>query len=119
PLDALIVLPRAVLVVVGVDLPSPALRLEAPLRGPWKVDGWSLTRHDGASSPAEEALAATRAVTSRLQEVRAEPLPVCTVIAVGPYVERVVQPTSDIHRGVRVLHPKPSSLLSAVRELAI
>ncbi|MCP3801123.1 hypothetical protein NLX83_17825 [Allokutzneria sp. A3M-2-11 16] len=119
PLDALIVLPRVVLVVVGVDLPSPALRLEAPLQGQWKVDGWPLTRHDGANSPAEEALAATRAVTARLQEVRAEPLPVCTVIAVGPYVERVIQPTSDIHRGVRVLHPKPSSLLSAVRELAI
>ncbi|GAA4018518.1 hypothetical protein GCM10022247_47630 [Allokutzneria multivorans] len=119
PLDALIVLPRVVLVVVGVDLPSPALRVEAPLQGQWKVDGWPLTRHDGASSPTDEALAATRAVSARLQEVRAEPLPVCTVIAVGPYVERVIQPTSDIHRGVRVLHPKPSTLLSAVRELAI
>ncbi|MFB9909136.1 hypothetical protein [Allokutzneria oryzae] len=119
PLDALIVLPRAVLVVVGVDLPSPALRLEAPLRDQWKVDGWPLTRHDGARSPADEALAATSAVTARLQAVRAEPLPVCTIIAVGPYVERVIQPTADIHRGVRVLYPKPSSLLAAVRELAI
>ncbi|MFD0205715.1 MULTISPECIES: hypothetical protein [Saccharothrix] len=117
-LDAVIVLPRGVLVVVGVDLPDPAMRLEAPLNGPWKIDGWPLTRPDGAMSPAAEALEATTAVARRIQDMRGEPLPVTTVVAVGPYVGQVVQPTVDLNRGVRVLHPKPTTLLAAARELA-
>ncbi|MCE6997787.1 hypothetical protein LZG04_23735 [Saccharothrix sp. S26] len=117
-LDAVIVLPRGVLVVVGVDLPDPAMRLEAPLNGQWKIDGWPLTRPDGATSPAAEALAAATAVARRIQDMRGEPLPVTTVVAVGPYVGQVVQPTVDLNRGVRVLHPKPTSLLAAARELA-
>ncbi|WP_123743507.1 hypothetical protein [Saccharothrix texasensis] len=117
-LDAVIVLPRGVLVVVGVDLPDPAMRLEAPLNGQWKIDGWPLTRPDGAMSPAAEALAATTAVARRIQDMRGEPLPVTTVVAVGPYVGQVVQPTVDLNRGVRVLHPKPTTLLAAARELA-
>ena len=117
-LDAVIVLPRGVLVVVGVDLPDPAMRLEAPLNGPWKIDGWPLTRPDGATNPAAEALAASTAVARRIQDMRGEPLPVTTVVAVGPYVGQVVQPTVDLNRGVRVLHPKPTTLLAAARELA-
>ncbi|CCH28888.1 hypothetical protein ABZ816_28200 [Actinosynnema sp. NPDC047251] len=117
-LDAVIVLPRGVLVVVGVDLPDPAMRLEAPLAGQWRIDGWPLTRPDGATSPAAEALAATTAVARRIQDMRGEPLPVTTVVAVGPYVAHVVQPTGDLNRGVRVLHPKPTTLLAAARELA-
>ncbi|RKT53229.1 hypothetical protein [Saccharothrix australiensis] len=117
-LDALVVLPRGVLVVVGVDLPDPAMRLEAPLTGQWKIDGWPLTRPDGATNPAAEALAATTAVARRIQQMRGEPLPVTTVVAVGPYVAQVVQPTVDLNRGVRVLHPKPTTLLAAARELA-
>ncbi|MER5265672.1 hypothetical protein ABTZ99_26675 [Actinosynnema sp. NPDC002837] len=117
-LDAVIVLPRGVLVVVGVDLPDPAMRLEAPLNGQWKIDGWPLTRPDGATSPAAEALAATTAVARRIQDMRGEPLPVTTVVAVGPYVGQVVQSTVDLNRGVRVLHPKPTTLLAAARELA-
>lgn len=117
-LDAVIVLPRGVLVVVGVDLPDPAMRLEAPLNGQWKIDGWPLTREDGAASPAAEALEATSAVARRIQDMRGEPLPVTTVVAVGPYVGQVVQPTVDLNRGVRVLHPKPTTLLAAARELA-
>lgn len=31
PVEAVILLPRGVVVVVGVDLPDPAVRLEAPL----------------------------------------------------------------------------------------
>ncbi|MEU4740143.1 hypothetical protein AB0G02_06700 [Actinosynnema sp. NPDC023658] len=116
-LDAVIVLPRGVLVVVGVDLPDPAMRLEAPLNGQWKIDGWPLTRPDGATSPAAEALEATTAVARRIQDMRGEPLPVTTVVAVGPYVGQVVQPTVDLNRGVRVLHPKPTTLLAAAREL--
>ncbi|CAL9596819.1 hypothetical protein SUDANB95_05309 [Actinosynnema sp. ALI-1.44] len=118
PLDAVVVLPRGVLVVVGVDLPDPAMRLEAPLAGQWRIDGWPLTRPDGATSPAAEALEASAAVTRRIQDMRGEPLPVATVVAVGPYVGQVVQPTVDLNRGVRVLHPKPTTLLAAARELA-
>ncbi|MFT7837374.1 hypothetical protein Q5530_14600 [Saccharothrix sp. BKS2] len=117
-LDAVVVLPRGVLVVVGVDLPDPAVRLEAPLNGQWRIDGWPLTRPDGALSPAAEALEATTAVARRIQDMRGEPLPVTTVVAVGPYVGQVVQPTVDLNRGVRVLHPKPTTLLAAARELA-
>ena len=116
--DAVVVLPRGVVVVVGVDLPDPAVRLEAPLSGQWRIDGWPLVRPDGAVSPAAEALEAALAVGKRIQEMRAEPLPVTTVVAVGPYVGTVIQPTVDLNRGVRVLHPKPTSLLAAVRELA-
>jgi len=36
PVDAVVVLPRGVLVVLGVDLPDPAVRLDAPLAGQWK-----------------------------------------------------------------------------------
>ncbi|GAA3876520.1 hypothetical protein GCM10022243_46740 [Saccharothrix violaceirubra] len=117
-LDAVLVLPRGVLVVVGVDLPDPAKRLEAPLGGTWTIDGWPLSRGDGATSPAAEALEASSAVARRIQDMRGEPLPVTTVVAVGPYVGHVVQPTVDLNRGVRVLHPKPTTLLAAARELA-
>jgi hypothetical protein len=118
PVDAVVVLPRGVIVIVGVDLPDPAMRLEAPLNNVWKIDGWPLVRPDGAVSPAAEALEAALAVTQRLQTMRAEPLPVSTLVAVGPYVGQVVQPTVDLNRGVRVLHPKPTTLLAAARELA-
>ncbi len=118
PLDAIVVLPKGVLVIVGVDLPDPAVKLEAPLGGQWKMDGWPLVSQDGSPNPAAEAVAAATAVAQRIQRMRAEPLPVSTVVAVGPFVSQVVQPTVDLNRGVRVLHPKPSTLLTAARELA-
>lgn len=117
--DAVVVLPRGVLVVVGVDLPDPAMRLDAPLGKTWLADGWPLVRPDGAVNPAEEALAASAAVGQLLQQGRVEPLPVGTIVAVGPYVGQVMQPTVDLHRGVRVLYPQPKSLLAAARELAV
>ena len=50
------VLPRGVLVIAGVDLPDPAMRLDAPLTGAWKTDGWPLVRPgDRAPNPAAEA----------------------------------------------------------------
>lgn len=121
PVDAVVVLPRGVLVVAGVDLPDPAMRLDAPLSGAWKTDGWPLVRpgDDGATNPAAEAIAASTAVSSLLQSNRAEPMPVSTVVAVGPYVEKVEQPTADLMRGVRILHPEPMTLLTATRELAV
>ncbi len=118
PIDAILLVPRGLLVVVGVDLPDPAMRLEAPLAGQWKTDGWPLVRPDGVINPAGEALGASSAVARQLQASRVEPVPVSTIIAVGPFVSQVVQPTVDLHRGVRVLHPQAKTLLTAVRELA-
>jgi hypothetical protein len=117
--DAVVVLPRGVLVVVGVDLPDPAVRLDAPLSGQWKTDGWPLTRGDGAVNPAAEAVSVVDAVRRTLEEEKVEPLPVGMVVAVGPYVSQVHQPTSDLLRGVRILHPEPKTLLNAARELAV
>lgn len=119
PVEAVLLLPRGVLVVVGIDLPDPAVRLDAPLHDRWLADGWPLVRPDGAVNPAGEALAAAAAVATRLHAGGSEPVPVATVVAVGPYVGQVVQPTVDLNNGVRVLHPTPRPMLSAVRELAV
>ncbi len=119
PVEAVIVVPKGVVVVVGVDLPDPAVRLDAPLDGQWKADGWPLVREDGAVNPAGEALAAARAVASALEAHRVAPIPVSTIVAVGPYVSQVVQSTADLNQGVRVLHPEPKSMLAALRELAV
>ncbi|HEU5471387.1 MAG TPA: hypothetical protein VFV67_12095 [Actinophytocola sp.] len=119
PVEAIVVVPRGILVVVGIDLPDPAVRLDAPLSGQWKTDGWPLVRGDGMVNPGAEALEAAEAISARLERARAEQLPVGTVIAVGPYVSQVVQPTSDLLRGVRILHPEPMTLLGATRELAV
>jgi hypothetical protein len=119
PVEAVIVAPRGVVVVVGVDLPDPAVRLDAPLNGQWRADGWPLVRSDGAVNPAEEALAAARAVTTALADRRLVPIPVSTIVAVGPYVGQVVQSTGDLHSGFRVLHPEPKPMLAAMRELAV
>ncbi|MEV4314320.1 hypothetical protein [Actinocrispum sp. NPDC049592] len=117
--DAILVLPRGLVVIVGVDLPDPAMRMDAPVGGQWKIDGWPLVREDGAVNPATEALAAAGAVARLLQAKRVEPMPIGTVIAVGPYVARVSQPSNDLARGIRILHPEPSTLLTATRELAV
>jgi hypothetical protein len=117
--DAIVILPRGLLVVVGVDLPDPAMRLDAPVGGQWKIDGWPLVREDGAVNPATEGMQAATAIVARLQAQRVEPMPVGIVIAVGPYVARVSQPTTDLARGIRILHPEPTTLLTATRELAV
>jgi hypothetical protein len=117
-LDAVIVLSRGVIVVVGVDLPQPALTLEAPMQTPWTVDGWPLVRTEGAVNPALDAVESASALAAHLQAHDIEPLPVSTIVAVGPFVGQVTQPTNDLHRGVRVLHPSTTSILAAVRELA-
>lgn len=118
PLEAVLVLPRGLVVVVGVDLPDPSVRLDAPLTGRWRTDGWPLVGPGAGANPATPALAAAGEVTARLQAHRVEPLPVGVVVAVGPYAAQVSQPTADLVRGVRVLHPEPMTLLNAVRELA-
>jgi len=119
PVDAVVVLPRGVLVVLGVDLPDPAVRLDAPLAGQWKTDGWPLVRPDGVVNPASDAMRTVGVITRVLESAKVEPLPVGTVVAVGPYVSKVHQPTSDLLRGVRILHPEPMNLITATRELAV
>lgn len=119
PVEAVVLLPRGVVIVVGVDLPDPAVRLEAPLDAQWKADGWPLVRQDGAVNPAQEALAAAGAVTAILQARQMAPIPVSTIVAVGPYVGQAMQSTGDLHKGVRVLYPDPKSMLTATRELAV
>ena len=59
--------PKGVVVVVGVDLPDPAVRLDAPLDGQWKADGWPLVREDGAVDPARLLAQGAGAVTSALE----------------------------------------------------
>ncbi|GLZ39542.1 hypothetical protein [Actinokineospora sp. NBRC 105648] len=118
PVEAVVLLPRGVLVVTAVDLPDPAMRLEAPLGGQWKTDGWPLVHADGPVNPADGALAATAAVAGLVRAKQPVPLPVYTVVAVGPYVAEVAQPEADVARGVRILHPEPMPLLALARELA-
>jgi hypothetical protein len=118
PWDAVIVLPRGLIVVTGVDLPEPALSLEAPLHMPWKVDGWPLVRTEGAVNPALDALEAATTLAGILQGKGITAPPITTVVAVGPYAGQVIQPAMDLNRGVRVLYPTTTSMLSATRELA-
>jgi len=115
-IDAVLVLSRGLIVVSGVDLPGPAVRLEAPAHGPWLVDGWRLVRPAG--SPDGWALAAAGAVGARLQAPGAPDLPVAAVVAVGPYVREVLRPDGDGHRPPVVLHPTPRSLVRLAAELA-
>jgi len=117
-IDAVLVLPRGVLVAAGVDLPGPAIRLEAPIDGPWLVDGWRLVCPDGAVNPVGGAIAAASAVAARLRATGAPGLPVHAAIVVGPYVEKVVQPPADLDRGVRVLPPSGRTLLALAMEFA-
>lgn len=121
PIDAVVLLPRAVLVIVGVDLPDPTVRLEAPLAAQWKADGWPLVRDDGAINPGVDALAsataAANAITALVDQRPGEPLNVSVMLAVGPYARQVEQPADDLRRGVRVLHPQPQTLLSVIGEL--
>ncbi|MFC0434359.1 hypothetical protein [Kutzneria buriramensis] len=115
PVDMLVLLPNAVVVIAGVDLPDPAMKLDAPLAGQWKIDGWPLVGPDPNANPAAEALGVAEAVA---EVVRDTGLPVRLVLAVGPYVGQVTQPQLDLDRGIRVLHPMPTTLLAAVRDVA-
>ncbi|GAA3438476.1 hypothetical protein [Kutzneria kofuensis] len=115
PVDTILLLPNAVVVIAGVDLPDPAMRLDAPVTGQWKIDGWPLVGPDPTVNPAAEAVGVAEAVA---EAVRDTGLPVRLILAVGPYVGQVTQPQMDLDRGIRVLHPMPTTLLAAVRDVA-
>jgi hypothetical protein len=115
--DAIVVRPDGVVIVVGVDLPDPAVRLDAPLEARWKADGWPLVRTDDAVNPATDVLALAAVVRDRVLAVDGVVTPIGTVVAVGPYVETVEQPAADLAGNVRVLHPTPTSMLAAIVSL--
>lgn len=115
--DAVLVLPHGLLIVVGVDLPDPAMRLEAPLSGQWKTDGWPLVRTDNAANPATGALALADEVAAKVRHA-VSGAPVGTIVAVGPYVETVEQPPADLTGAVRVVYPTSTSMLAASVSLA-
>ena len=118
PIEAVVLLPHGVIIVIGVDLPDPALRLEAPLGAPWKADGWPLIADDDAVNPATEALDISQACEQRIASLVPGTGPVGTIVAVGPYVETVDQPAADLAGPVRVLHPTPTTMLAATVSLA-
>ncbi|AXB44199.1 hypothetical protein [Amycolatopsis albispora] len=118
PVDAVVLLPRGVLIVVGVDLPDPAMRLDAPLTGQWKADGWPLVGTDEAVNPATDALATSEKIARHLRETEPSTTAIGTIVAVGPYVEQVDQPPADLAGSVRVLHPTPTAMLAAAVSLA-
>ncbi|MDX3194594.1 hypothetical protein PV458_39875, partial [Streptomyces sp. MN03-5084-2B] len=118
PIEAVVLLPHGVIIVIGVDLPDPALRLEAPLGGPWKADGWPLVADDDSVNPATEALDVSQACERLIASLVPGTAPVGTIIAVGPYVETVDQPAGDLAGPVRVLHPTPTTMLAATVSLA-
>lgn len=114
PVDAVVVTPHATFVVVGVDLPEPALSLHAPLQAAWTSDGWPLTGPEGLANPAlpvlRSAAQARRVIGGATGDDR-----VHTVVAVGPYVEHVEVPAAEADTGVTVLHPTPGTMLAALR----
>ncbi|WP_409490386.1 hypothetical protein [Amycolatopsis sp. cmx-11-12] len=118
PVEAVIVMPKGVLIVIGVDLPDPALKLEAPLGGPWKADGWPLVHGDTSINPATDALSLSAACTHKISDVAPGAGPIGTIIAVGPYVETVDQPAADLAGSVRVLYPTATTMLAATVSLA-
>ncbi|HKS48854.1 MAG TPA: hypothetical protein VJT49_27845 [Amycolatopsis sp.] len=118
PVDAVLLMPRGVIIVLGVDLPDPAMRLEAPLTGQWKADGWPLVGPDHAANPGTTALAQAESLTRELRRKAPESLPIGTIVAVGPFVETVEQSPADLAGTTRVLHPKPTSMLAATISLA-
>jgi hypothetical protein len=117
--DAVVILPLGILLIIGVDLPDPAMRLEAPLEGQWKADGWPLVvQGDDAINPATKALAFSELVANRLTDAHPSAGAVGTVVAVGPFVDTVDQPPADLAGTVRVLYPTPTSMLAATVSLA-
>lgn len=117
-MDAIVLQPRGVLLVLGVDLPDPAMKLEAPLNGPWKADGWALPAPDKAVNPATPKLELAERITRHLRPKVPSALPIGTVLAVGPFVDEVDQPAADVAGPVRVLHPTAKHMLAASVSLA-
>lgn len=115
--DAVLVMPFGIVIAAGVDLPGPALRLEAPLRGQWKADNWPLVGSSQAVNPASAALTAADELARRLNTLTNMAIPVGLVLAVGPFVDNVVT-VPPRGEAVRVLYPTPARLRDAIGSLA-
>lgn len=115
PVDAVVFVPHGILVVSAVTLPGPALRLDAPLGGQWRADGWAVETGTAAVNPAGEALELAGHVAERLRALHpaGAAAQICTIVAVGPYVEHVEQPATELADNARVLYPTTTSMLSA------
>lgn len=114
--ESVLVTPHGIVIVAGIDLPGPALHLEAPLYGQWKADNWPLVSDGTAVNPASAALAAAEELTRRLNTLTNMAMPVGLVLAVGPFVERVT-PENPENRYVRIVHPRPAALRAAIVDL--
>lgn len=117
PVDAIVITPRGLLIVIGVELPDPAIQLHAPLTGPWRTDGWPLVRTDDAVNPAVDALTLSDTIADGLRDTLPSGTAVGTVVAVGPFVESIDQPPADLAGPIRVLYPTPTSMLAATVSL--
>lgn len=117
PFDAVVVTPHGVLLISGVELPGPAMRLEAPLHAQWKADNWPLVGSGTAVNPGAPALAASWHLTQRITHEAGLTVPVATVLAVGPFVDSVVPGPGDLDQPVRVLYPTINGLRDAFAEL--
>lgn len=114
--DAVVVLPHGVSVIIGIDLPHPAIRLEAPLSAPWILDGWPLVSTDDVVNPAVDALAFAHTVTRRIRDIDAD-VPTGIILAVGPYVAEIEQPASDRTESVRVVYPVTTNMVEPILSL--
>lgn len=118
--DGVLVLPYAVVLVASVELPGPALHLEAPLRGEWKADGWGLVGTGTAVNPGSRALAAAESLARRLHATADLAVPVRAILAVGPYAGTVTVPDTQLDEtqpggSVQVLHPSSAAFREALR----
>lgn len=116
PLEAVVITPYGIVIVAGVDLPGPAMRLEAPLHGVWKADNWPLVGTNAAVNPASRALAAADELARQLNTLTNMAIPVGLVLAVGPFVDNVVTVPLP-GESVRVVHPTPTRLRDAISSL--
>ncbi|MPY78183.1 MAG: hypothetical protein GEV04_06740 [Actinophytocola sp.] len=117
PFDAVVVMPHGVLLISGVELPGPTMRLDAPLYGQWKADNWPLVGSGEAANPGAPALAASRHLAQRIAHEAGLTAPVATVLAVGPFVDEVTPGQGDLDQPVRVLYPTINRLKDAIAAL--
>ncbi|GAA5120674.1 hypothetical protein [Haloechinothrix salitolerans] len=117
PFDAIVVTPHGVLLISGVELPGPTMRLDAPLYGQWKADNWPLVGSGDAVNPGSPALAASRHLAQRIAHEAGLTVPVATVLAVGPFVDSVAPGQGDLDQPVRVLYPTINGLKNAIAAL--
>ncbi|MFD2396814.1 hypothetical protein ACFSVJ_08235 [Prauserella oleivorans] len=76
-----------------------------------------MVRTGDSANPAQDALVLAEKVGTRIRSV--EPAAtIGTVVAVGPFVEKVEQPAADLTGPVRVVYPTATSLLAATVSLA-